>query len=134
GEYDEDNPTNKAVYKLDPGEKETPLALHSYVEIDTEELDDLVVERLLEHVHTLYQEHTQLTRYNDTARIVREERQIRLTQVIKSISDIEAAQKNLTQKLGSANERMYELLEGEINRLEEDRLKLLEAKSKLEQE
>ena len=134
GEYDEDNPTNKAVYKLNPGEKENPLASHSYVEIDCEELDALVVERLFAHVHELYQRQEQLDRYNETARQVREERQTKLAQVMQSIGDTENAQANLTKRLGTANERMYELLEAEINRLEEERLQLLHAKEELERE
>lgn len=134
GEYDQESPTNRAVYRLDYGEKEHPLLSHKEVQVACEELDSLVVERLLEHVRALYQQKVNLDRYNELAQQVRAERQSRLDQVIQSILDIGSAQANLTRQLGTASERKQELIDAEINRLEEERQALIYAKEELERE
>lgn len=123
-----------------------------HASIACEEIDTLVVNRLLEHVEELNQQQENREEYEKHVTAQRQERIAKIKQVEKSISDIGKNQSGLTRSLGKVEreieeaeeekdqakkelkERRKELIEQEIDTLEVERRRLLKAKEILEKE
>jgi hypothetical protein len=138
---------------IDKSPENTILKHYSYhAVIPSEELDRFVVERLLQHAHEISQNQEELAEYERQARQKREERQRKLAQIEQSIKDIDKEQGGLTRSLGALEmeieeaekaqdnvkkalkERRKHLIEGEIETLEIERIKLIKARDELEEE
>ncbi len=151
GNYSEEStPTNKAVYILHSAVRETIVEEYAY--IPCEELDSIVVNRLMEHVRKLTCQQVDISTYEQQAKKIRERRLSAINQINKSISDNEGEQANLTLSLGKVKEvvnskrelsdrekenmqeRLQELILSQIVTLEEERKKIIKDRNKLEQE
>src|SRR5260370_35795695 len=75
--------------------------------VTCEELDTLIVNRLMEHVHEISRNQEDIRAYEEKAAQLRLERQRKIKQIITSITDIERNQGGMTLGLGS--------IEAEIN-------------------
>ena len=138
---------------IDKSPEDTMLKHYSYhAVIPSEELDRFVVERLLQHAHEISQNQEDIAEYERQARKKREERQRKLAQIEQSIKDIDKEQGGLTRSLGAVEmeieeaekaqddvkkalkERRKQLIEGEIETLEIERIKLIKARDELAEE
>ena len=140
--------TSLGFYVIDHPEQEHSLYHRVYhAAIPCNEMDKIVVNRLMEHVRELSKKQEDIAEYEQKARKMREERQKKIKQVEKSISDIEAEQKRLTARLGQRDmakerkethkplsTRAQELILDQIDILEVERQKLLKASTGLEEE
>jgi len=132
---------------------------HRYIEhrvtlaaIPCEELDTIIVDRLMEHVRTISQNKDEIAEYEKKAKVIREERQRKSKQVEASIKAIDKEQAGLTRSLGSVEaeiaeaeqaqdeekkelkQRLKQLIVDQINTLEIERRKLIQAKNTLAEE
>lgn len=107
--------------------------------IPCEELDTMIVNRLMEHVHGITKNQEDIQAYEKKARKIREERSSKIRQVVKSIADIAAEQKRLTAQLGKPagknkkplSLRARQLILDQIDVLEEERVKLIQVQATL---
>ena len=120
--------------------------------IPCEELDTLIVNRLMEHVHEISRNQEDIRTYEEKASRLRLERQRKIKQINTSITDIDRNQGGLTLSLGSIEaeikeakdakdeekvrlkQRRKQLIVEQIDLLELERHRLLQAKGELEKE
>lgn len=145
GEYDGDTPLEEGSYVINSLEGEFSLR-HSvtHAVIPCEEIDGVVVDRLMENAQEISQNEEDIAEYQRQAKQTREKRQAKLRQVKQSIIDIEEEQKRLTASLGKKKKangklkplslRAQELILKQIDDLEEERLKLLQRQAELGEE
>lgn len=138
---------------IDKSPESTVLKHYSYhAVIPSEELDRLVVDRLLQHAREVSQDQVEIAEYEKQAKQKRAERLSKLAQIEQSIKDIDREQGGLTRSLGTVEmeiveaekaqdevkkvlkERRKHLIEGEIETLEFERIRLVKAKDELEDE
>ncbi len=138
-----ETPPGTGSYNIQTLEREHSLYhVLTHAVIPCEELDTLVVNRLMEHVHEISKNQEDREGYEKKARKLREERSSKVKQVVKSIADIEAEQKRLTAQLGKPTGknkkplslRARQLILEQVDILEEERLKLTQAKETLEEQ
>jgi hypothetical protein len=119
-------------------ENSEEVLLHYYTyhaDIPCDEIDTIVVHRLLEHVDELSQEQESIAEHEERVTARRNERFTKIKQIETSIADIDQQQQNLTARLGRiSDERKQDLIEQQIDRLEIERVNLLRAKNELEKE
>ena len=151
GEYtDEGTPTNKAVYILHSATRQMKVEEYAYIVCD--ELDSIVVNRLMEHVRDLTRQQADTSNYELQVKKIREKRLSAINQINKSIADNEREQAKLTVSLGKVEdivnkrkdlnegekkevqEHMEELILNQIATLESDRKQLIKDRGRLEQE
>jgi Resolvase, N terminal domain len=138
---------------IDKSPESTVLKHYSYhAVIPSEELDRLVVDRLLQHAREVSQDQAEIAEYEKQAKQKRAERLSKLAQIEQSIKDIDKEQGGLTRSLGTVEveieeaekaqdevkkalkERRKHLIEGEIETLEFERIRLVKARDELEDE
>lgn len=136
GEYTEGGePTNKAVYVLYDEEKksDTKTEIEEYAWIPCDEIDELIVARMFEHVRQ-YLRTANTTAYEREIKKQREERRKTITQIEQSITANENEQARLTQSLGKVKEvtqdparqeHLQMLILDQVNVLEDARQGLL---------
>ncbi len=149
GQYDEDNPPDTGVYlieSLNEGDYVHHPEVHT--SIPCEELDAIIVKRLMEHVRSISQNRQSVETYQQQVQAVRKKRQSRIKQLERSVKDIEEEQKRLTTRLGQKNEdtseeneqkkkpstRASELILERIDILEDERQTLMQTIEGLEEE
>src|SRR6266480_6889822 len=105
GEYEEDNPPTTGVYLIETV-NQSDYVHHPDVDtaIPTEELDAIIVKRLMEHVRTISQKRQGIETYQQQIQTLRKKRQSRIKQLEKSVKDIEEEQKRLTEQLGQKDD------------------------------
>ncbi len=126
--------------------------VHTHASISCEELDTIIVDRLMEHVREISRNQEEIAEYEMRAKKIREERQSKIKQIETSIKDLQNSQAGLTRSLGQVEqeiteaeenndtlekelkERRKELIIDELNTLEVERRKLIQAKNSLEEE
>ncbi len=148
GEYDEDSPPNSGVYLIETI-NESDYVHHPEVDtaIPCEELDGLLVKRLMEHVRNISQKRQSVETFQQQVQAVRQKRQSRMKQLERSVKDIEEEQKRLTARLGEKDEdgaqeqekkkpssRAADLILERIDILEDERQTLLQTIDELEEE
>jgi hypothetical protein len=154
GEYDEDIPPDTGVYLIETVEQ-SDYVHHPIVHtsIPCEELDAIIVKRLMEHVRSISQKRESVETYRQQVDTVRKKRQSRIKQLEGSIKDIEEEQKRLTARLGQRDEetsgeknqekseekkkpspRVAELIFEQIDLLENERVTLIQTLAELEEE
>jgi hypothetical protein len=121
----------------------------THAAIPCEELDTIIVNRLMEHVHEISRNHEDIAEYEQNAHKIREERLSKIRQIESSIQDIASKQAGLTISLGQVTkeideetdaekkeikERRKQLIIEQIDRLELERRKLIKTKSTLSEE
>ena len=147
-----DNRSGTGSYLIENSEEGL---LHYYTyhaDIPCDEIDTIVVNRLLEHVDELSQEQEGREEYEERIATRRNERLAKIKQIEESIKDIGRDQGGLTRNLGKVEveieeaakegdeakkevkERRKHLIETEIKTLEIERMNLLRAKEELEDE
>jgi hypothetical protein len=147
---DEDTPSNKGFYVIEHPESEHTLYHRIYhAAIPCEELDTIIVNRLMENVRKVSRNHEDIAEYERNAKKQREERQRRGNQIVTSIKDIENKQVGLTISLGQITQeiaeeqdsekkeikhRLKELIIEQIGTLERERQKLIQAKIDLDEQ
>lgn len=120
--------------------------------IPCKEIEDIVVNRLLEHIEELSKKQEDIEKYEASAVLVRSTRLAKTNQIELSIKDIDKNQVGLTRNLGKVEveieeaeaekddakkelkERRKQLIEKEIETLELERKVLIKAKQLLEEE
>ncbi len=155
GEYEEDNPPTTGVYLIETV-NQSDYVHHPDVDtaIPTEELDAIIVKRLMEHVRTISQKRQGIETYQQQIQTLRKKRQSRIKQLERSVKDIEEEQQRLTAQLGQKDSdteeepeteeteqkkkkpsaRAAELILERIDLLEDERQKLLQTIDQLEEE
>src|SRR5260370_22323260 len=149
GEYDEDIPPNTGVYLIEALNQDDYLH-HPIVHtsIPCEELDTIIVKRLMEHVRNISQKRENVETYQQQVEIERKNRQSRIKQLEGSIKDVEEEQIRLAAKLGQKDEnalkedmqmkkpssRVSELILERIDVLEEERQRLIQTVENLQEE
>ncbi len=118
----------------------------THAAIPCEELDTKIVNRLMEHVHEISSNLEDIAEYEQNARKLREERLRKIKQIDNSTQDIGNKQAGLTISLGQITkeideeadnekkellERRKQLINEQIDRLERERRKLIQAKMTL---
>lgn len=130
-----DNRLGTGSYLIENSEE---AVLHYYTyhaDIPCDEIDTIIVNRLLEHVDVLSQEQESIAEYDERIATRRKERFAKIKQIEASIADIDQQQQNLTARLGrTSDERKQDLIEQQIDVLETERVNLLRAKKELEEE
>ncbi len=109
GEYDEDTPPTTGVYLIETI-NQGDFVHHPEVDtaIPCEELEAVVVRRLMEHVRTISQKRQSVETYQQQVQTVRKKRQSRIKQLERSVKDIEEEQKRLTERLGQKEQKPVE--------------------------
>jgi hypothetical protein len=116
--------------------------------IPCEEIDAIIVKRLIEHVRSISQKRESIETYQQQVQNTRQKRQSRIKQLEKSVQDIEEEQKRLTEQLGQKDKgetgenepkrkpsaRALELILERIDVLEDERQTLLQTIQELEEE
>ncbi|HEY3991719.1 MAG TPA: hypothetical protein VGM01_02460, partial [Ktedonobacteraceae bacterium] len=162
GEYDEETPPIAGVYLIEKANSNGYLHQSiTHTTMDCEELDTIIVIRLMEHVRAIGQKREEVETYKQQVKNIRNKRQSRIKQLEKSIKDIEEEQERLTARLGQKNvklkdksfseeveevafsenkqqktpsERAAELILDRIDILEEERQRLIQTIEELERE
>jgi hypothetical protein len=119
----------------------------NYTSIPCEEVDNIVVNRLMEHVRTLSKQPEAIEGYEIEAKAIHSQRASKIQQLEKSILDVEAEQMKQTIALGKVkesantseeekriNERMQDLILQQMRILEKERMQLIKDKQKLEED
>ena len=145
GQYDEDTPLDKPRYIIAP--QVFKLGSKNSLSLPCEEVDALIVNRLMEHVRELSNRQEAIDAYESQAREIRERRKKRIHQVDQSLLDTEAGQMKLAIALGKVkgdndsdkdaqqiNQRMQELILEQMKNLERERILLIKEKKRLEEE
>jgi len=119
--------------------------------ISCEEIDTIIVKRLMEHVHDISKKRESVETYQQQVDAIRKNRQSRIKQLEKSMNDINRKQAGLTLSLGNVEleieeakqtsdtdklERLYrrkELTTEQIDILETERQELIQAKADIYQ-
>ncbi|MGH2497746.1 MAG: hypothetical protein ACRDIV_23840 [Ktedonobacteraceae bacterium] len=141
------------AYVIKKLESETSLRHYLYhAAIPCVELDEIIVDRLMQHAREITQNQEDIEEYEKQAHKKREERQRRLAQVEQSIRDIDKKQAGLTRSQGQVEteieeaekagdeaqkaikERRKQLIIGEIETLEFERINLVKAVVELEED
>jgi len=122
------------------------------VAIPCEEIDTIIVNRMMKHVHDISKKHESVETYQQQVKAIRDTRQSKIKQLESSINDINRKQAGLTLSLGSVEleieeakqagdtekqergQRRKELITGQIDILEMERLKLIQAKADVEKQ
>ena len=141
------------AYVIKKLESETSLRHYLYhAAIPCVELDEIIVDRLMQHAREITQNQEDIEEYEKQAHKKREERHRRLAQVEQSIRDIDKKQAGLTRSQGQVEteieeaeragdeaqkaikERRKQLIIGEIETLEFERINLVKAVVELEED
>ena len=153
GDYDGDTPLKIGGYYIETIE-DNRYVQHRVVlaAIACDELDTIIVNRLMEHVHTISEHRGEIEKYEQKARVIREKRQSKIKQIDASVKAIDKDQAGLTRSLGSVEaeieeaekaedyekkelkERLKQLIVDQINTLEHERRNLIQAKTTLEEQ
>ncbi len=153
GEYDGNIPPDTGVYLIETVNQDDyvyhPIA---HTSLPCEELDAIIVKRLMEHVRDISKKRESAETYQEQVNAIRERRQSRIRQLEKSVNDINRKQAGLTLSLGSVEleieeakqttdtdkqERLHrrkELITEQIDILETERRNLIQAKADIEKE
>ena len=114
--------------------------------IPCEELDTIIVNRLMEHVREISKNQEEIAEYEKRASKLRVERKMKTSQIERSIEAIEKEQIGLVSSLGKVNqeiddeadkekkeikERRKQLIENRIDELEAERKRLIKAGAEL---
>ncbi len=153
GKYVEDCPPNTGCYMIETCNQSDYLSFPIWnTTIPCEELDEIIVKRLMEHVRGISKKRESFETYQEQVNAIRERRQSRIRQLEKSVEDINRKQAGLTLSLGSVEleieeakltndtekqERLLrrkELITEQIDILETERRKLIQAKADIEKE
>ncbi len=120
--------------------------------ISCEEIDTIIVKRMIEHVHDISKKHESVEAYKQQVNAIRDTRQSKIKQLESSINDINRKQAGLTLSLGSVEleieeakqindteklvslQRRKELVTEQIDALETERRKLIQAKADVEKQ
>ena len=120
--------------------------------VTCEELDEIIVRRLMEHVRDISKKRESVETYQQQVNAIRKKRQSRIKQLEASINDINRKQSGLTLSLGSVEleieegkqisdsekqerlQRRKELITGQIDTLETERRTLIQTKADVEKE
>ena len=151
GEYDGDTHLNGGSYVIQSLEAENSLRHYiSHAVIPCEEIDMIIVDRLLEYVHEMSQDQNAVAEYEKQARQTQEHRKKKLVQIEKSTDDIDKEQVGLTRSLGKValeieeaedagdagkkalKKRRQQLIEEEIETLEIERMRLMKVKEDID--
>jgi len=153
GGYIDDSPSDTGIYLIETINQSDYLyrPIHDTT-IMCEELDAIIVKRLMEHVRSISKNQDDILEYEKRAAKQRAERQKKEKQIDASVQDINRKQAGLTLSLGSVEleieeakqtndtekqERLHhrkELITEQIDILETERRKLIQAKADLEKE
>lgn len=143
GQYVGDKPPAKGMYFIESLAQEDTLNHYIvHAGIPCEEIDMIIVNRLMEHAHELTRNEEEIAEYEESAQKIRSERQKKLRQIENSIRDINNRQIELTRRLSKVEqeiedaapevkeikERRKQLIEIEIDTLEIERRRLIQAK------
>ncbi len=147
GAYYGETPPGTGSYLIQTLEKGNSL-YHTltHAAIPCDDLDALIVHRLMEHVREITSNLEDIAEYEQKARRIREERLSKIKQIDNSLLDIGNKQAGLTLSLGQVTqeiatetdkekkeikERRKQLIIDQIERLERERIKLTKAKEAL---
>ncbi len=144
---------NKGFYVIEHPEQEHTLYHRIYLAaIPCDEIDTLVVNRLMEHIRETCHDQNDIAEYEARTEKIRAERLRKSKQIESSIKDIDREQIGLTRSVGKIEaeiasaeeagdqekrrikEHRLQLTEEQIETLEEERQKLITAKRELEEE
>jgi len=142
---DKETAAPRGFYVIEYPEQEYGLFHRIYqAALPCDELDTIIVNRLMEHIREISHDQKDIAAYEEKAKKIRAERQRKIKQIEKSISDIATEQIRLTAQLGKRkqengkwkvlSQRAQELILEQIDDLEEERQKLIAAKAELEEE
>ena len=122
------------------------------VALPCEEIDTIIVNRMMEHVHDISKKYESVETYQQQVKAIRDTRQSKIRQLESSINDINRKQAGLTLSLGSAEleieeakqtgdiekqertQRRKELIIGQIDTMETERRTLIQAKADVEKQ
>ena len=126
GAYFGETPPGTGSYHIQTLERGSSLYhVITHAAIPCEELDTIIVNRLMEHVHEISRNHEDIAEYEQNAHKIREERLSKIRQIESSIQDIASKQAGLTISLGQVTKEIDEETDAEKKEIKERRKQLI---------